>query len=509
MPNIAQLRSEPDVISAARVRRADVTRAGDVWDFNQPFSCFFYGALRGIDLSVGLGLLCAALMAGNLNRMPAGVAEFLAIRITLKNLALIGLFAVTWYALLSAFQLYETDRPRRLTPELKILLRACCFGTAPALLIAACSVSGAFGVREAALFWMSATLALAGIRVSARALGNVLGPRLARRRNCLIVGSGPVAFKLYEALLASPAVVYNVAGFVDKPGAPLVAEAIRDRMLGNLTELRNILKNRAIDEVLIALPIKSCYAQIQDAIHVCEEAGVECKLPSDSFCYSIAKPRVERQHSRSVITLKVVRDDHTLLVKRVIDLTGAIAGAAALSPLMLAIAVAIRATSPGPAIFSQKRYGLNKRVFRMHKFRTMTLDAEQRQPQLEQLNEMNGPVFKIRNDPRVTSVGRFLRRTSLDELPQLWNVALGNMSLVGPRPLPLRDVARFSDASLMRRFSVKPGLTCLWQINGRSETSFDRWMELDLRYIDGWSLRLDLEILAKTLPVVVKGQGAV
>jgi lipopolysaccharide/colanic/teichoic acid biosynthesis glycosyltransferase len=175
---------------------------------------------------------------------------------------------------------------------------------------------------------------------------------------------------------------------------------------------------------------------------------------------------------------------------------------------MLAIAATIRLTSPGPALFVQERYGLRKRLFRMYKFRTMVTDAEKLQPGLESQNEVQGPAFKIRNDPRITPLGRILRKTSLDELPQFLNVLNGEMSLVGPRPLPIRDVSRFDNASLMRRFSVKPGLTCLWQISGRGDGDFERWIELDLRYIDTWSLSLDMEILARTVPSVLAGRGA-
>jgi exopolysaccharide biosynthesis polyprenyl glycosylphosphotransferase len=190
------------------------------------------------------------------------------------------------------------------------------------------------------------------------------------------------------------------------------------------------------------------------------------------------------------------------------DIIGATVGLIIFGPLMLVIASAIKLTSPGPAFFTQERYGLHKRRFRMYKFRTMVPDAEKRQAELESINEAQGPVFKIRNDPRITPLGRILRKTSLDELAQFFNVLRGEMSLVGPRPLPMRDVSRFDDASLMRRFSVKPGLTCLWQINGRSNTNFEQWIELDLRYIDNWSLSLDLEILAKTFPSVLSGRGA-
>jgi lipopolysaccharide/colanic/teichoic acid biosynthesis glycosyltransferase len=170
--------------------------------------------------------------------------------------------------------------------------------------------------------------------------------------------------------------------------------------------------------------------------------------------------------------------------------------------------LAVRLTSPGPVMFSQLRYGRNRRRFRMYKFRTMVEGADAQQSQLEELNEAAGPVFKIRRDPRITPFGAFLRRTSLDELPQLWNVLRGDMSLVGPRPLPLRDVNQFAEGRLMRRFSVLPGITGLWQVSGRSSLAFDEWLRLDLAYIDQWSLTLDLRILARTIPAVLSGRGA-
>ena len=197
-----------------------------------------------------------------------------------------------------------------------------------------------------------------------------------------------------------------------------------------------------------------------------------------------------------------------LAVKRAIDVVGAVVLLVAAAPLMLGVAVAIKLTSPGPVLFSQYRYGHMKRLFRMHKFRTMVANAEKLQDQLEGRNEASGPAFKIREDPRLTPIGRFLRRSSLDELPQLWHVVTGKMALVGPRPMATRDVNLFPEPWLMRRFSVRPGLTCLWQISGRSAIGFDRWIALDLEYIDNWSLWLDVKILARTLPATVRGTGA-
>jgi lipopolysaccharide/colanic/teichoic acid biosynthesis glycosyltransferase len=213
--------------------------------------------------------------------------------------------------------------------------------------------------------------------------------------------------------------------------------------------------------------------------------------------------------SHPVLSLSRMPNPKHLEVKRSVDIVGALLLLLATAPLMLAIVLAIKLTTPGPALFAHERYGYMKRRFRMYKFRTMVNGAEQLQPALEEYNEASGPAFKIRNDPRITRVGRFLRRTSLDELPQLWHVLRGEMSLVGPRPLPTRDVRRFTEPWLMRRFSMRPGLTCLWQISGRTTLSFQRWIELDLEYIDRWSLSLDAWILLRTLPAVIRGTGAV
>jgi exopolysaccharide biosynthesis polyprenyl glycosylphosphotransferase len=260
---------------------------------------------------------------------------------------------------------------------------------------------------------------------------------------------------------------------------------------------------------LIALPILSCYAQIQDVITVCEKVGVEVRYFPHVFKSCVGTRQYDHNPKTPAVVLKMVNHHAGCqLLKRAADILGALAGLLLLSPLFTLVAITIALTSPGPILFAQERYGLNKRRFKMLKFRTMCRNAEKLQSSVEHMNEASGPIFKIRDDPRVTRLGKLLRKTSLDELPQLYNVLRGEMSLVGPRPMSIRDVSRFSEAWLMRRFSVKPGITGLWQISGRSNVSFDRWMELDLKYIDRWSLRLDLEILLKTLPVVVRGTGA-
>ena len=198
-----------------------------------------------------------------------------------------------------------------------------------------------------------------------------------------------------------------------------------------------------------------------------------------------------------------------MVAKQLVDFFGSLIILLFLSLPMLAIALLVKLTSPGPALFRQQRSGINGRPFTIFKFRTMVTNAEQFKHELAAMNEMSGPVFKITNDPRITPVGKFLRKYSLDELPQLLNVLRGEMSLVGPRPLPVDEVRRFNDFAHRRRLSVKPGLTCLWQIKGRNRiTSFDDWVRLDLEYIDNWSLWLDVSILIRTIPVVVLGTGA-
>ncbi|HEY8900427.1 MAG TPA: sugar transferase [Chthoniobacterales bacterium] len=249
---------------------------------------------------------------------------------------------------------------------------------------------------------------------------------------------------------------------------------------------------------------------VQKAIEACELEGVEAWLCADFIRTSIARPTYEILAHRPMLVFRTTPDiSWALLVKSVLDRTVAAVGLILLSPLFLLVAIGIKITSPGPAIFSQKRAGRHGRPFTMFKFRSMQTNAEMRRAELLAYNVMTGPVFKIESDPRVTPFGRFIRKTSLDELPQLLNVLLGDMSLVGPRPLPVYEVEQFESAAHRRRLSMRPGLTCLWQIRGRnSVTNFSDWVRMDLEYIDNWSLFLDLWILVRTVPVVLLGLGA-
>ncbi len=485
------------------------SRSGSWYAINQPSNFYFYRFLPILDVCSPIVVLACVLAFFNSARFLS-LASFLAIRITVKNVALLLLFAAIWTAIAIRNEVVSSNRRPTFLSEAVRMTALSTLGAMPGLLFVLTSASGAFGWLELLAFWAAVIPALLLSRILLRIAGNIASPWFLPELHCIILGSGERAYSLGQSLLMRSDARYQVLGFVDVPGAHMHPEVARMGLIGTLADLSEILKNRVVDELLVALPIKSCYSQIQAAIRDCEQAGVRCKIPSDSFSYSIARPRIAAHDSTPVLTLDVVRGQHdTLLIKRCVDLLGAVAGLIVLGPVIFLIAILVRLNSPGPAFFRQQRYGLNKRIFTIWKFRTMFQDAELRQAELEAWNEMRGPVFKIRDDPRVTSLGRFLRRTSLDELPQLWNVLTGTMSLVGPRPLPVRDVSRFSDAWLMRRFSVKPGITCLWQISGRNEVHFDRWIELDLEYIDQWSLRLDFKILARTVKAVWSGDGAV
>ncbi len=460
-------------------------------------------AYRALDTSVALASLVLALIVMNLPQGALQLGSFLKMRITLENVLLLLSLTFAWPLIFGAFGLYRLDELGNTTIELGRIGKACTLGSAFAVLLALTSESGAFGVTSVLAFWLTVTIGTAGARAAGRRLLRASARLETNAQFVIIAGTGPRAMQLYRHIVVQTS--HDVLGFVDTAAvAPLGPSG--PPFLGTIDELEGILVSRVVDAVHIALPVKSCYAAIEQVIKTCESVGVESSYQADIFPRSLARPWA--RGTGLVVARKVVADDYRLWAKRVIDVCGALLGLAVLSPVMLAAAAAIKMTSAGPILFTQERFGFNRRRLRMYKFRTMVTDAEARQAELEALNQANGPVFKIRDDPRVTRVGRFLRKTSIDELPQLLNVLRGEMSLVGPRPLPVRDVSRFTEASLMRRFSAKPGLTCLWQISGRSDTSFDRWIEQDLEYIDQWSLALDLQILAKTVPVVMKGSGA-
>lgn len=276
-----------------------------------------------------------------------------------------------------------------------------------------------------------------------------------------------------------------------------------------LSDLVEALHRHAVTRVIFAAG-HSQLNRVEQAIGACEVEGVPAWLVADFIQTSIAKPDFDAFAGRPMLVFRSTPEvSWALLIKTSIDRAGAFCALVVLALPMLLVALVVKATSKGSAIFRQERAGKYGKPFTMFKFRSMADDAEQRHADLLPFNQMSGPVFKVDNDPRVTPFGRWLRRTSFDETPQLLNVLMGDMSLVGPRPLPLYEVEKFENTAQRRRLSVKPGLTCLWQIRGRNEvTDFSDWVKLDLEYIDKWSLGLDFKILVRTVPTVVFGLGA-
>ena len=279
--------------------------------------------------------------------------------------------------------------------------------------------------------------------------------------------------------------------------------------INHADDILKILSANVVDEVVIAIPRK-LLSDVEFLVQVCEEEGICIKLVADIFDVKAARTDLSVVDGLPLLEFHPVSQNPSMLiVKRIFDLVATIAAIPILVPLFIVLGIIVRLDSPGPIFFKQARVGLNKRQFNMYKFRSMYADAEQRLAEIEHLNEADGPNFKIASDPRVTKVGAFIRKTSLDELPQLVNVFLGHMSLVGPRPMSLRDVNLFDKSVQRRRFSVRPGCTCTWQISGRSNLTFEQWLELDLAYIDNWRFFEDIKILFKTIPSIIRGSGAV
>jgi exopolysaccharide biosynthesis polyprenyl glycosylphosphotransferase len=469
------------------------------WQWREPT------AWRLADAMVALAVLAAVLVAGNLGNMPRGVPEFLAVRVSIKHILLVAAFAWIWPRMLLICGLYAPDRLRTGAGEWPRLAVAGVVGGLLALVFVLTSQSGAVAPLHALAFGVLVAPAAGMLRVAGRVANRKRAS--APQRQVVMVGSGPLAQRMYRQLLADPANNIAVVGYVDSaPNANMAGAGVSH--IGIVQDLEQILMHRVVDDVFIGLPVKSCYDDIMQSIVSCARAGVPASYSGDLFG---GHPATSRGDSPPAPVLSLSRTPRAELLafKRGMDIVGAALLLVACSPLLLIVAIAIKVTSAGPVLYSHERYGYMKRRFRMYKFRTMVANAEQMHASLEAQNEAAGPVFKIRNDPRVTWIGRLLRRTSLDEFPQLWHVLTGEMSLVGPRPLAIRDVHLFPEPWLMRRFSVRPGLTCLWQVSGRSNLGFDQWIALDLEYIDNWSLWLDLKILIRTPPMLLRGTGAV
>jgi exopolysaccharide biosynthesis polyprenyl glycosylphosphotransferase len=326
-------------------------------------------------------------------------------------------------------------------------------------------------------------------------------------KNIIIVGTGKLARTTADYILAQPGQGLRIIGFLDWDIKRRLWRYRDIPVIGTLADLPSIAKSRQIDQVVFAVGYRRL-GRISGAVGNCNRMGLASVVLTDVMGNVCARRNSGEFFGRPGVQFEVIRHrDWATAAKSLLDRTLALLALIALSPLFAAVAVMIKCDSDGPVFYKQTRLGRNGRKFTLWKFRTMTDGADREKTRLTALNEMSGPVFKITDDPRITRLGRILRRTSVDELPQLFNVFRGEMSLVGPRPPLPEEVVRY-DGWERRRLSVKPGLTCLWQIAGRNEIDFEDWMKLDLQYIDNWSLAKDAEILVKTIPAVLRGIGA-
>lgn len=350
-------------------------------------------------------------------------------------------------------------------------------------------------------------------RLVARRLGEPLRSTFAGFRQFLVVGKTPGALEIARAIEANEKRGMRLFGFAHLGPAPAQEIQPGETGLGrayplySLDHLPELLRRHVIDEVIFAVA-KDELEKLEETFLICEDEGVKTRVLLSFFPHVISKVYLERLRDMPLLTFTTTpENEYLLLLKRALDFLMALGLLVLLLPVFLVLAILIKLTSEGPVLYRQTRCGLGGRRFTLCKFRSMYRDADQRRGELETLNEMDGPVFKISNDPRCTPVGRLMRKFSLDELPQLVNILKGDMSFVGPRP-PLPEEVEKYERWQRRRLRMQPGLTCLWALEGRNQLNFKRWMELDLEYIDNWSPALDWKILLKTIPVVLLGRGA-
>jgi exopolysaccharide biosynthesis polyprenyl glycosylphosphotransferase len=358
------------------------------------------------------------------------------------------------------------------------------------------------------LFSAYAWVLLLLFRLTAGRVVGVIRREFAAPHYVMVVGTGERAIRMAEALEQSAEYGVRLRGFLSEQTENAPAEIALGALytVQPIGELPAILRQHVVDEIIFAVGSESL-ANLEEVFLLCDEEGVRTRVAVDFFPHVNSTVSLDRFGATPLLTFSAAPyDEIRLLVKRLTDVAIAAAGLVVLAPFMAAISILIRLTSPGPAIFRQVRCGLNGRRFLFYKFRSMCQNAEELRPALEHLNTRE-TVFKIPHDPRLTSIGRYLRKFSIDEWPQLWNVLRGDMSLVGPRPAIPSEVDRYQRWQ-RRRLRMRPGLTCLWAISGRDNVDFETWMKLDMQYIDNWSLALDWKILLRTIPHVLMGHGA-
>ncbi len=418
---------------------------------------------------------------------------------------LMGWCIVVWIALAYWFELYDhidSSHPRTI---LRDVFRQCLLGVCSMILFEYAlrlDLSRLF----VGLFTAYLVALLCVFRLNAGNLLRVVRREFGSPRYMMIAGLGETALRLGREIENASAYGLRLTGFLAESGSADEVQLAATYPVRLLSDLPDILKKHVIDEIIFAVDTRRL-PELEEIFLLCDEEGIRTRVAVDFFPHLNSEVYVERLGAAPLLTFSSTpHDEIRLLIKRLTDIVLGGAALIVLTPVMLAIALVIRLTSPGPAIFRQVRCGLNGRTFMFYKFRSMQLNAHEMRESLRHLSQRD-LAMKIPNDPRLTGVGRWLRKFSMDELPQLWNVVKGDMSLVGPRPAVPEEVEQYQRWQ-RRRLRMRPGLTCLWAVCGRDAVDFETWMKLDMQYIDSWSLALDWKIILRTIPQVLSGRGA-
>ena len=421
---------------------------------------------------------------------------------------LLPIIMLIWMFLFKIFGMYWSFRTEKIPMILLIILEATGLG-----FIILGSILYFFKVPDVSRVFMGGVFILSGAFFAFEKASLLAAFRYVRKlgknyRSMLIIGTNSRAKKFIESVEAHPQWGFRIIGLLDEDRSKKDSDFNGYKIIGSMSDLPVILHTNVVDEVIFIVP-RTWLNSIADVILFLETEGVRVHIAEDFFNLKFSRMKRNDLFGLPLLTVESVSDKVSqLAVKRVIDLFVSFVSLLVLLPLFAVIALLIKCTSCGPVFFRQERVGVSGRRFTLLKFRTMEKDAEGKLESLRSKNEMKGPVFKISNDPRITPLGAWLRKFSLDELPQLWNVFAGDMSLVGPRP-PLPTEVNEYDSWQRRRLSMKPGITCIWQAEGRNKINdFNEWAKLDLEYIDKWSIGLDFKILFKTVPAVLFGIGA-
>jgi exopolysaccharide biosynthesis polyprenyl glycosylphosphotransferase len=438
------------------------------------------------------------------------ISDLLIARFSLRDEIYFGIVAFFWHFSFLKLGVYDCKHLKSFWDETKLVIFGiiCC---ELVVIIGKISTIDFFNLTFFILFFLFSICFLISSRFLLRLVLGFIGTNRRNLHYVLIAGTGNRAQQYAHRIKNNPQLGYVVKGFIDTYWHH--GNQKTDDLPGIVTDFDNFadyLKDNVVDEILVCLPMRTHYEIIHKLIIAAEEQGIIAKLATDLFFLKSAKVNVEHLGGQTLIALVTGgMYRRMVLYKSLFDFFSSLILLIITSPILLSAAIVIKLTSKGPIFFLQPRIGMNKRIFHVVKFRTMVVDAEERIKEIAHLNERkDGAAFKIKNDPRVTYIGKFLRKFSIDELPQLFNVIKGNMSLVGPRPLPIRDYREFNQDWHRRRFSVKPGITCIWQVSGRDDVPFERWMQMDMEYIDKWNIWLDLKILLKTIPAALFGIGA-